>query len=1027
MKKLLSIIIFLLICVSTADAQQNTIVRGLVTDKGGPLPGAVIIEKDVPNNGVSTTIDGKFTLTLKGRSHVIIVRSVGYISQEIKVTGAAVQNIKMQEDVKGLEEVIIVGYGTQKKITNTGAVSSITGDEIRQSPSASIQNTLMGRLPGVVTQQQSGRPGQDGALIRIRGLSTFVGDGDASSGIPLVVVDDIEFRGSLSDIDPDQVESLTILKDAATTAVYGVKGANGVIVITTRRGKAGRPAVTVKTETALQSPVIKPKYLGAYQTVLLRNQAVLNDNPAATPIWSAADVEAFRTGSDPYGHPDVNWYNELIRPSSLQSRTNMNISGGADKVKYFISGGYLWQNGIIKDFSSSTSEVNSNYYYKRYNFRSNLDIQATKTLSISLDATGTFGEENQPNIVGRSGYNNIFYELADYQALPPYAYAIYNPNGSYGAPLPKSQLSSQGTNIVGRLALGGYQRSFSNELSINLRGKQVLDVITKGLSVRGTIAYNNINSFTRNLTRTDFPSYQYDAATDTYRSLTPGLYRLPKLTLAYSNAGMIKRINLQGSVNYDRTFNTHHVYALALYNQYTNSQGAGTPENFRGFTGRVGYDYKQKYLLELNAAYNGTDRFQASKRYGFFPAASVGYNLAEEPFFKNAFKFINVFKLRGSYGLVGSDKVGSAFAYIYKQIYTTNGTYSLGEISRNVTNIAEGQLPNEDVRWEKEKSTDVGLDATLFGGRINLTADYFYKYRYDILTTREGVSTVIGAALPPVNLGIVDNRGYEVSLTYKGNVKGFSYSVNGNISVAKNKIIFRDEAAPAYPWLAKTGGPIGRVNGYIFDGFYTDATDIANSAQPVTGGIKPGDIKYKDLNNDGVIDANDTRVLDYPNIPNTVYGFNTSLGYKNFSLSVTLQAATNFTFNSGGDFASRGGNYREINLDTWSPTNLNPALPRLSDISTNNDPNVSFSNFWSKRFDYLRLKNIELSYRLKTKWLDRAGISNIRFYANGYNLLTWMLKDKNIYDIDPETASTAGTSGYYPQQKIYNFGLQLSF
>ncbi|MDB5119658.1 MAG: hypothetical protein JWN56_876 [Sphingobacteriales bacterium] len=1026
MKRFLFILILFLLH-TIGYAQQKTTVSGIVTDKTGPLPGAVIVEKDLSNNGVSSGTDGKFTLTLKGHSGIIVVKSIGYITREVKISGGGVQTIQLKEDAVGLEEVVIVGYGTQKKITNTGAISTISGDDIRQNPSASIQNTLMGRLPGVATQQTNGRPGQDGALIRIRGLTTFVGDGDASAGVPLIVVDDIEFKGALSDVDPDQVESITILKDAATTAVYGVKGANGVIVITTRRGKTGKPSISFKTETALQTATVKPNYLGSYDAARLRNEAILNDNPAAIPTWTAADLELFRNGTDPYGHPDVNWYDELIRPLSLQSRTNLNVSGGVDKVKYFISAGYLWQNGAIRDFSTSKSEVNSNYYFKRYNFRSNLDVQATKTLTLSLDVTGTFGEENEPNVVGRSGYNNIFYELSDYQALPPYAYPIYNPDGSYGAPTPKSQLSSQGTNVVGRLALGGYQRDFSNELLMNFKGRQLLDFVTKGLSVRGTLSYNNINAFARNLTRQDFPSFQYDPTTATYKPLSPGLYRLPKLSLAYSNTGMIKRINVQGSLNYDRKFRDHHVYGLALYNQYTNSQGSGTPENFRGFTGRVGYDYKQKYLLELNGAYNGTDRFQASKRYGFFPAASIGYNLAEEPFFKNTFKFIDIFKLRGSYGLVGSDKVGSGFAYIYKQIYTTNGNYSLGEIGRNVANIAEGQLPNEDVRWEKERSTDVGLDATMFNGSLNLTVDYFYKYRYDILTVREGVSTVIGATLPPVNLGIVDNRGYEVSLTYKNHVKAFNYSVNGNVSVAKNKILFRDEANPAYPWLAKTGGAVGRPIGYLFDGFYQDANDIANSPQPVTGNIHPGDMKYKDLNGDNIIDANDKRVLDYSNIPNTVYGFNTSMSYKSLSISVILQAATNFMYTNPDGLATRGGNYRQINLDSWRPDNTDASLPRLSDISIINDPASSFSDFWSTRLDYLRLKNVELSYRLETKWLGKAGINNVRLYANGYNLSVWRLKGKNLYDIDPETPSVAGLSGIYPQQKIYNFGLQLSF
>lgn len=996
-------------------AQQREI-KGIVQDGETPLPSVSVVEKDVPNNGAVTGTDGRFQLKLKGSSNTLVVSSVGYLAQEVDVSGRQTVEIQLDVDAKGLDEVVVVGYGTQKKITTTGAISSISGKDIRQSPSASLQNSLMGRLPGFVAQQQSGQPGKDGSIFKIRGINTLSND-----GTPLVIVDDIEYDGNISDIDPNEVENVSILKDAAATAIYGIKGANGVIVITTRHGQTGQPRISLKSETGLQTPAYRPQYLNAYQSATLYNQALENDGQQ--PHWSDEDLALFKNKQDPYGHPDINWWNTLMRPFSLQSRDNLTISGGSDKVNYFISIGYLWQDGLTRDFSSPALEANNQYYYKRYNFRSNLDIKATKTLSLNVDLTGNYTTLNQPYVKGRS--NNIFFWLSDFTYLPPYAYPIHNPNGSWGAN--NSTLAPGAINVVGALSSLGYQRNYNNEMKVQFKARQELPFVTQGLSVQAVVAYDNLNSYSRNLTRESFPSYVYDPNTDSYTPYDPSVFTLPPLTLTYGPGAMDKIVNFQASINYDHHFHDHHVYALALTNQYSNSDGASIPENFRGYTFRTGYDYRQKYIVEINGAYNGTDRFQANKRYGFFPAASAGWNISEEPFFKNTFKFIDLFKLRGSYGLVGSDQIGG-YHYIYEQVYNRSGSYSIGETHTNISGIVEGTLGNTNVQWEKEHSADIGADINMFKGRWKITADYFNRYRYDILITRQSVPVFTGISVPPVNLGRMRDRGFELNLTYQNNAGKFAYTLNANVSYAKNKILFMDEPLPAFPWLAQTGKPTGLSRGYISEGFYQSAADIASS--PTTDiAVQPGDLKYKDVNGDGVIDVNDQVLLPYSNLPNTIYGFNADLSYKGFSIHFTLQAATNFTFRgAGAEIIPFAENLRKVHLDTWTPDHPNALLPRLAlDWKTTvNDPYNRVSDFWLRRADYLRLKNVEIGYTFPNKWFKRLKLSDVRLYMNGYDLITWMLVQPNIYDIDPEANSGTDQMGY-PLEKIYNFGLQMTF
>ncbi|KAI9451729.1 hypothetical protein F5148DRAFT_1333037 [Russula earlei] len=1003
--------------------QNPNLIQNFAKDTTGYLQNISIYEKDVPTNGTVTNEKGQFQITLRGKG-ILVISSVGYKDQEVNANSYLNKPliVTLASASKDLDDVVVIGYGTKKKITNTGAVNAIAGDEIRETPTASVQNTLSGRVPGIFSQQRSGQPGGDGSTLLIRGVSTITNDPNNASAQPLLIVDDMEYGGYLSDLDADQIESLTILKDASTTAVYGVKGANGVIVITTRRGKIGRPQVSLRSETGFQSPTMTPKFLGSYQAATLRNQAYANDGSA--PFFTAADIQAFKDGSDPYGHPDINWMKLLIRPYSAQSNSVLNITGGTDKVKYFVSATYLYQNGMVKDFTINP-DLNSNYYYKRYNFRSNIDLQATKTLSLGFDLSGDITEMNQPNIDGRNNRDKVLFEINDQAQLPPYAYQPYNPNGTLGAN--PTFFGTYSNNVIGRFEYSGYKRNYGNNVTANIRGTQKLDFVTRGLSLKVVVGYNSLFSFNRNLGLNggadQFPAYGYNATTHVYTPFNPNVYEIGQYNLSYSTNNSNKNLTYQGSVNYDRTFNGNHVYGLVLFQQISKTnfvavngtQTSNVPIIDRGFVGRFGYDYKQKYLIEFDAAYNGSSVFSSDKRYALFPAVSAGWNIAKEKFVMENLRFIDVFKLRGSYGLTGSNNLpidpatGLPFLYVYQQNYTNSGSYSIGNVSNNITGIIEGTL-GTNVTWEKEKQADYGVDIKMFNNKLGITADYFDKERYDILIRRGSVSTVLGVGVPPVNLGKVSNKGFEVEVSYAGNItKKLTYSVRGNISYAKNKILYQDEAQPAYPYLAGTGHSVGYLIGYTNIGFYADSTDIANNPKtPIAA--KPGDLKYADLNKDGKIDPNDERVQKYTNLPNTNLGFTGTLGYKGFSFSFTLQSALNFVMRR-----NLTGNYTTERLDSWSPTNnIHPLLPRLSIAASVSDYD---SDFWFRRMDYLRLKTVILGYQIPAKTVKRLSLNGARVYVSGYNLLTFMLKGKNIYDFDPE-APTSTEGGEYPVQKV---------
>lgn len=1024
MKKI-SLLILLLISISFVSELRAQTVSGHIRDANGPLASASVVEKGLPTNGTAASPDGSFSIALKGNSRTIIVRRVGYADQEVKIDqGQTSVEVTMQASDQSLEQVIVVGYGTKKRITNTGAVSSISAEKIRNIPTANVQNTLQGRLPGFFSVQRSGQPGRDASDFFIRGVSSLNADGNR----PLIIVDDIEYTyEQLAQINVNEIESISILKDASTTAIYGIKGANGVLIVRTRRGSSGKPQVNVRVETGMQSPTKQPAFLNSFETATLVNEAYVNDGLA--PQFTQEDLDAFENKTDPYGHPDVNWYDVIFKKYSLQANTNIDISGGTEAVKYFISTGALTQNGNLNTFTDPRNEgVNNQYFFHRYNFRSNLDIQATNSLKFRLDVTGRFGQINSPVFypgLSGTGSSGIMQEIYDFKRITPYAAPVLNPNGSYAFAFGPN-LSNEPT-INARLATLGYTRTSRTDYNVLFGVTEKLDFITKGLSFEGRIAYASTSDIIRNLERGEMPpSYHYNPEDSSYTLDKRGKYTLSTFALRGYNDIFNKRVNLQGFINYDRTFGDHHIYSLGLFNRNTFTSKQSVPEKFQGFTMKIGYEFQKKYLVDFNAGYNGSDRFRAGSRYGFFPALGVGWNIAEEEFFKDKFDFVQLFKLRVSYGLVGSDAVPDN-RYLYEQFYNRGGGYSFGETPNGVSSINEGSLGNSNVTWEKAKKFDVGLDVNLFSDKLSFTVDYFNDYRYDQLWFPSSVPAILGVGVARENIAIVRNQGFDGSIKYQDNIGELFFDIIGVFSYAKNNIVFQDEPNPAYPWLARTGYPIGQPYGYSWIGFYQNEEDIAKSPKPLVDPsiIKPGDLKYADLNGDGIIDEGDQGPIGKPNLPNTTLGTTFAFQYKGLSISVLFQGSFNYSFSVQGigiePFQSQ---MQPIHKERWTPANSTDALfPRLSSITTTSSPTAYPSSFWLLDARYVRLKTLEIGYQLPRKALP-FDISNMRLYFSGYNMLTWT--NYSLYQQDPEVSSNSAGDAYL-NQRVFNLGLQIGF
>lgn len=1058
--------------VVAAIAQEGVKIKGNVVDQNGEtLPGVNVVVKGT-TNGTITDIDGNFEIQAPYSNASLIFSYVGYQPKELKLEGKRDVKIILVEDSKALEEVVVIGYATQKKATITGSVSTITTKDLKQSPTANLNNALAGRMPGLMVNQFSGgEPGVDQADLYIRGMGTY---GDKS---PIVIVDGVE--RSMSFLAPEEIETFSILKDASATAPYGVRGANGVIIITTKRGKAQEKAsVNFKASVGVSSPIKFPEYLGSADYANLYNEAMRNDHPGADPstlsLFSQDAIDNFRRAkgdnSDGLGY---NWdYFDYAFKPGIQQDYSLSIRGGSDRARYYVMANYFKQDGNYTH--SNLSDYNTQAVFERYNFRSNIDVDITKDFYAKLDLGARITDRNAP---GTSAGRLI--ELCNTQ--PSYLPIIVENNGneqnaSYVDNNPLGMLYGDQIyrfNILGELARSGFQNQKVTYLDGSFTLGHKLDFITKGLKAEVVFSYDAADE---RWIKRDVPTYsegyrEYPGyatfvpvdGRDIY--MTPGHYdgvyktgnkydtdqpirNRMELTNDNKDVRMTARTYYQAKIDYIRSFGKHDVSGLFLANRSIKTINNEVAFCYQGLTGRATYAYDNKYLAEFNIGYNGSENFAPGKRYGVFPAFSAGWVISREKFMQPASSWLDNLKIRASYGVVGSDKVPNDKRFIYLQYYGGGGGVDFGtnEFGTGAGGgIREGDLANIDLTWEKAEKLNIGIDAAFFKSRLTFSADYFREHRYDIITDlsgsdKLGFPAIVGKNAPYLNSGIVDNQGIDLEIGWNGTVgKDFRYWIKPNFTFARNKIKFMNEIDREYDYRRATGKRIDEHFVYVFDHFVNDqaeadklnAMNEGAGFQP-WGKLQPGDVVYKDLNGDGKIeDLGDRTSMGNPRTPEIQFGIPVGLQYKNFDFSMIFQGATNTSVRLEGaavwDFPVFGqdkfGKVKPMHLNRWTEeTKETATYPALHYGDYKNNKN-SESSLFLYNASYLRLKNIEVGYTLPKKWIRPAGLQNVRIYAQGLNLITWDGLDD--VDIDPETRE--GSGDWYPVQRVFNFGIDITY
>lgn len=996
--------------VAFMSPSQRIKVTGIVKDEAGiTLPGVNVVVKGTII-GTITDANGQFTLEAPGDG-VLLFTYVGFGNLELPVNGKENLEIIMKEGDTQLEEVVVVGYGTQKKVSVVGSISNIAPKAIKQTATTSLPNALSGRMPGIITRQTSGEPGFDAASIYIRGIATW------GEKAPLVLVDGIE--RSISSVNPDEVESLSVLKDASATAVYGVKGANGVILINTKRGKQGKPQVSFRTESAILSSLAERNYIDGYEYASLMNEGLANVGKA--PRWSNEELEKFRTGSDPYLYPNVDWIDKVLNKNSYQTINNLSVTGGNEIVRYYVNLGYSMQTGIYK--TDKSNPHNTNAKVSRYNYRSNVDINLTRDLVVELGVGGIIDDRNYPG----AGAAGIFNGLRD---TGPIAFPVTNPDGSISG-LP----TYIGSNPWGQSTQTGY----SDEHLTTIQSTAGLTwdlsrLVTKGLSVKGHFSFDFYHA-NKALRYKEFGIKQYIGKNEQTGEDQYITHRDDK-AMGYSiEQNSNRAIYMDFSVNYQRTFDKHSVAGMLLLNrrQYDNLS-AGTsimnlPYRSQGLAMRATYDYAQRYFIEFNAGYNGSENFPKGKRMGFFPAISLGWLVSGESFWKD--NLVSNLKLRFSHGEVGNDQIGGdRFLYLTKMDQNWEQVYYFGQDQIRWPGIIESKIGYNNVTWETAVKTNLGLDLGLWKDRFSLQMDFFYEKRKGILMQRQSVPTGAGFLAASVlwgNLGKAENKGFDALLEFKDRTSsGLFYSLRGNVTFARSKVLENDKADPLYSNLSEIGHPIGQPFGLVAAGFFESEEDIDNwYDQSLLGGRPiPGDVKYKDINGDNIIDSNDQCAIGYTREPELVFGFGGTIEYKGFDLSAYFTGAartsTFFEDRTFWPFASGMGFFnvfKEIYDNRWTPETAGAAkYPVVTDGF--NVQSMRRSTVWQKDASYLRLKNLEVGYTLPKKVVSKLKINNLRVFVNGTNLYTW---DKINHTIDPES------DNWYPIQRAVNFGLAVDF
>ncbi|NLU28688.1 MAG: SusC/RagA family TonB-linked outer membrane protein [Bacteroidales bacterium] len=999
-------------------------ITGKVVDaQGDAIIGANIIETGT-TNGTVTDVNGNFSLDVENNA-TIRVSYIGYLEQSIATAGQSAFNITLQEDTQALDEVVVVGYGVQKKATVTGAISSTSSDVLVQSPVANVSNALAGRVSGLLAMQYEGEPGRNATQLRVRGVGTFSGSAD-----PLVLVDGIESQ-SFNQIDFNEIEDVTILKDASATAVYGVRGANGVIIITTKRGKEGKPTLSYTGNVGVNSFYDQRMNVGGYEYAMLYNEGRKYDSyytGSYTPRWSEADLEHFRTGDSPIFYPNTNWVDLLFKDYTTQTQHNLNIRGGTEFVKYFVSGGFYQEDGMFNDVGAADG-FNPQIVYRRFNIRSNFDFDITKRLTANVDLSSIMGNRTVPG-----GGDGVTYLMSRIYWSPPYA----SPGIVDGKIVNTTDVFT--ANPLEYLASNGYNRNFTNDLSTTVRLDYLLDFITEGLKVHAKVSnWNRMNN-----------RKTYSKSTQTYRPFQGSdgtiQYAPLKVNTPFGfgeSTGKNRDTYFEAGFDYNRTFGNHAVTGLLLYNQkklYDPGLAYGIPNGHQGLVGRITYNYANRYLAEFNAGYNGTENFAPGKRFGFFPAYSIGWVVSEEPFFPEN-EVVTYLKIRGAYGEVGNDKIGGQRFLYLPSTYTYSGNvYYLGtpgSTYQGYPTAYENNLGNPNLTWERAKKTDIGVDFYLLKDKLKLTVDYFYEYRNDILSTPNTTPAYVGRSLPALNWGEMENRGYETELSFNDKIRDFNYWIKGNYSFARNKILFQDEVTRQYPHMQRTGQSYGQPFGYVFEDFYNTWEELNDANRPVytalSNRLSPGNIRVKDINGDGIINSSDQVPIGYPNFPEVIYGVSFGGDYRGLDFSVLFQGASNvskqLTYVGLRPFDNGLSIYEYTRDYAWTQekyeTNQTILLPRLTADAQNNW-DYSMSSFLVRNASYLKLKNLEIGYSFNNKLAKSLHLSALRVYINGNNLIQWT----GLFPgEDPEQRShgSSGDFAPYPLTRTFNLGLNVQF
>lgn len=1004
----------------TSTSSNAKSITGTVQDPNGePIIGASVTIKGT-TNGTITDIDGKFSLDIPGDG-TLIVSYIGYISQSIKISARSIYDIVLEEDTKILNEVVVVGYGTQKKVTLTGSVAAVKGDDLAKSPAVNMTSSLAGRLPGVIINTRTGEPGNESISLNIRGIGTI---GETA---PLVIIDGVE-RAGLGQLNPNDIESVSVLKDAEG-AIYGAKAANGVILVTTKRGKDGKPSINFSHNQGFSQPVRSPKMADAYTFASIANEMKRNEHndPNSAPIlpYSADELEKYRNGSDP-NYPNTNWYDYMTRTLTPLSRTNVSVSGGSKKANYFLSLGMLNQEGQYRNGSQE---------YKQYSFRSNVDVQVTDNLKVGFNLGGRYDDKHSPKENPEEISSHLFLYYPTWQT--------YWPGTDYLQPL------RDGENVMNWV---GDNAGYNINTTKSFTGTFFFDwdlPWIKGLTLSGNATHDAGYIFTKAFAQ---PAYVYANNNGDYEKIRSG--RTPSKASVRDASTFSNKTYLMGRASYKHSFNLHNLNLLGGYEQTkTNgnylmasrsdfispslpqinqgsvekdkqsNDGYANQYAAQNIFGRVNYDYAGKYMAQATLRIDGSTNFPEDSRFGYFPSFSAGWRISEEKFMENI-DFVDNLKVRASWGMSGNDQVA---AYQYLATYSYGSRYVIG--NTEVQGLNQGVMPNPNITWETSKTWNWGLESTLWNGLLGVELDVFRSMRSDILTQRKvTVPWYTGLNLPNENFGKVRNQGFELALSHSNQKNQLKYTLTGNLNYAKNKVIDIDEAPAAEPYQQQTGRPYGSELYYNAIGIFKDQNEINN--YPHLAGTQPGDIKYADTNGDKIIDSRDRILVEENAMPQITFGLNAFLEYKNFDLSILFQGQEKAKVNLGGGYGFFSvldpvsfGNFLEWRADgRWEPDadNNNARMPRARSGTSNN--NTEQSTQWLLDAGFLRLKNLELGYNLPTTLCQKIGAQGLRFSFSASNL--WLVYD-HLKDLgfDPETTAY----WYYPQQRTYNIGVNLTF